>query len=352
MAWLIKRSDVKSGWYVCFRTADGRVMRRAAGRSRRVAERVKAKIETQLTEGKFFERDQHSDWTIGRLSEVYLERMSRLRPQSSRWRHDMFRQILRVLGPGVLIEEINLGTLDRYVNRRRAEEKAYSTINREVSVLRHSLHLAARWKTETLLTRYRLTDWMPLREVETARKPVYLTDEQVAAVLDAARKRAQSGGLNERQGEVVIRLALETGARLGEILALTWTDLDGRVLRIHTEKLGPDRSIEIPEETLALVLELRAGAAARGLIFPSCRTGVERGDVRRFWHAVRKAAKVEHVRFHDLRHTAASEMLRRGLLLREVQYVLGHTTARMTERYAHFAPNFRPPKAISWGSVH
>ena len=200
MAWLIKRSDVKSGWYVCFRTGDGRVMRRAAGRSRRVAERVKAKIETQLTEGKFFERDQHSDWTLGRLSEVYLERMSRLRPQSSRWRHDMFRQILRVLGPGVLIEEINLGTLDRYVNRRRAEEKAYSTINREVSVLRHSLHLAARWKTETLLTRYRLTDWMPLREAETARKPVYLTDEQVKAVLDAAHERAKGGGLNERQG--------------------------------------------------------------------------------------------------------------------------------------------------------
>ena len=55
-------------------------------------------------------------------------------------------------------------------------------------------------------------------------------------------------------------------------------------------------------------------------------------------------------RFHDLRHTAASKMLRRGLLLREVQYVLGHASARMTERYAHFAPTFRPPRAIEWGT--
>lgn len=39
-------------------------------------------------------------------------------------------------------------------------------------------------------------------------------------------------------------------------------------------------------------------------------------------------------------------MLRRGLLLREVQYVLGHSSARMTERYAHLAPSFRPPRAI------
>jgi integrase len=348
MAWLIRRSDVKSGWYVCFRSSDGRIIRRAAGKSLRMAERVKAKIETQLLEGKFFEHDQHSDWTLGRLSEVYLERMSRMRPLSARWRRDIFRQVIRVLGPAILIEEINMGTLDRYVSRRRAEGKAYSTINREVSILRHSLHLAARWKTETLLTRYRLTDWMPLRESESARKPVYLTAEQVDAVLEAAHERAEKGGLNERQGEVVIRLALETGARLGELLAITWSDLDGRVLRIKTEKRGPDRSIEIPGSTLELLLKLRDDDQVRGLIFPSCRTGVERGDVRRFWHAVRKTAKVPHVRFHDLRHTAASEMLRRGLLLREVQYVLGHTTARMTERYAHFAPNFRPPKAISW----
>ena len=57
MAWVMRRKDVKSGWYVCFRTADGREVRRAAGKSRRSAERIKAKIETQLREGKFFERE-------------------------------------------------------------------------------------------------------------------------------------------------------------------------------------------------------------------------------------------------------------------------------------------------------
>lgn len=41
-------------------------------------------------------------------------------------------------------------------------------------------------------------------------------------------------------------------------------------------------------------------------------------------------------------------MLRRGFLLREVQYVLGHSSARMTKHYAHFAPTFQAPKALSW----
>lgn len=350
LAWLIKRKDVRSGWYVGFRGPDGREIRRAAGKSRRSAERIRAKIETEVREGKFFERDQRSAWTLGRLSEVYLERMARLKPRSSRWRHEMFRQLLRVLGPGALIEEINMGTLDRYGNRRRSEGKAYSTINREISILRHAMRLAARWKTETMLTQYRLADWTLFREAETARKAVFLTREQVDAVIASARTRALRGGLDERQGEAVVRLALETGARLGEILTLEWEDLEGSVLRIRTEKHGPDRSIKLPEATVRLLWAFRASPQSMGLMFPSRRTGHEREGIRRFWYAVRKAANVEHIRFHDLRHTAASEMLRRGFLLREVQYVLGHSSARMTERYAHFAPTFRPPAAIDWGA--
>ncbi len=351
MAWLIERKDLKSRgrWYVCFLTADGREVRRAAGRSRRSAERIRAKIETEVREGKFFHREQRSTWTLGRLSEVYLERLGRVRPRSARWRNEMFRQVLRVLGEDLLIEEIELATLDGYVSRRRGEGKAPSTINRELSVLRHSLHLAARWKTETNLSRYRLVDWEPLRESPSARQAVFLTAEQVARVLRAAHARAARGGLNEHHGEAVIRLALETGARLGEILGLAWDDLDSNgVTRIRTEKNGPDRWIQLAEPTVRLLETLRDRRNGCGLIFPSPMTGLQRGDIRRFWHAIRKKAKVEHIRFHDLRHTAASEMLRRGLLLREVQYVLGHSSARMTERYAHFAPTFQPPKAISW----
>ncbi|MGH9366331.1 MAG: site-specific integrase [Thermoanaerobaculia bacterium] len=169
------------------------------------------------------------------------------------------------------------------------------------------------------------------------------------AVARSPRPGRRRRGLNGRHGEAVIRLALETGARLGEILAITWGDLDGRgILRIRTEKRGPDRSIELQESTIRLLQDLRDPADGAGAIFASPRTGRQRSHIRRFWRAVRKGAGIPHVRFHDLRHTAASEMLRRGLLLREVQYVLGHSSPRMTERYAHFARTFKPPKSLSW----
>lgn len=345
----MRRKDRGAGWYVCFHAAGGKEIRRAAGKSRRTAERIRAKIETQLRENKFFSRDQTSAWTLEELSKLYLERLERLRPRSARWRREMYRQLLRVLGAETLIEGIDLATLDVYVEKRRSEGRAPSTINRELSVLRHSLHLAARWKNETGLSRYRLADWEPLRESQSARQAVFLTTEQVSRLLGAAHARASRGGLNERQGEAVVRLALETGARLGEILALGWEDLEGNgVVRIRTEKNGPDRWVQLSDSTVQLLESFRDGRNGSGLVFPSGFTGVQRVDIRRFWDAVRKAAKVEHIRFHDLRHTAASEMLRRGFLLREVQYVLGHTTARMTERYAHFAPSFKAPKALSW----
>ena len=349
MAWLIQRNDRGARWYVCFRTAGGREVRRAAGRSRRSAERILAKVETEVQENKFFNREQRSTWTLGRLSDVYLERLGRIRPRSARWRREMYRQVLQVLGEDLPIEEIELATLDQYVSKRRSQGKAPSTINREISVLRHSLHLAARWRTETNLSRYRLAEWEPLREAPSARQATFLTGEQVARLLAAAHTRAAAGTLNEHQGEAVVRLALETGARLGEILGLAWDDLDDNgILRIRTEKNGPDRWIQLAEPTVRLLGTFHDRGDGYGLIFRSPVTGLKRGDVRRFWRWVKKKAKVEHIRFHDLRHTAASEMLRRGLLLREVQYVLGHSSARMTERYAHFAPTFKAPKALSW----
>jgi integrase len=57
------------------------------------------------------------------------------------------------------------------------------------------------------------------------------------------------------------------------------------------------------------------------------------------WFQVRKAADLEGLRIHDLRHTFASVLINKGVSIYEVQTLLGHSTIQMTQRYAHLAPD-------------
>ena len=78
-----------------------------------------------------------------------------------------------------------------------------------------------------------------------------------------------------------------------------------------------------------------------GLVF----TGVGGGPLnpnlvsRRFKYYVRLAKLPEHIRFHSLRHTCASWLVQHGVSLPIVQAILEHTTMRVTQRYAHLAPD-------------
>jgi integrase len=57
------------------------------------------------------------------------------------------------------------------------------------------------------------------------------------------------------------------------------------------------------------------------------------------WFQVRKAADLDGLRIHDLRHTFASVLINKGVSIYEVQTLLGHSTIQMTQRYAHLAPD-------------
>ena len=60
-------------------------------------------------------------------------------------------------------------------------------------------------------------------------------------------------------------------------------------------------------------------------------------DIRRPWYEALHATGLQDVRFHDLRHTAASFLAKQGASLAEIGAILGHKSATMTKRYTHFA---------------
>lgn len=164
--------------------------------------------------------------------------------------------------------------------------------------------------------------------------------------------------------EALITLALRTGMRQGELAALRWEDADLDGERPYVEvrrsadtrtqtvitptKTGEERRVGIGPRTVALLerhraaqrKERMAGASWEdpGWVFPNTKGKVRRRDsvMRSFRAALARAGLPAEIRFHDLRHTAATHALRAGRPIHEVSKMLGHADPAMTlRRYAH-----------------
>jgi integrase len=175
--------------------------------------------------------------------------------------------------------------------------------------------------------------------------------------------------------EALVTLALRTGMRQGELAALRWEDLDlsdakqGRVTvrrsadtrtqtRISTTKTGEERRVGIGARTVATLkahkvrqLEERMAASSwadPGLVFPNTRGKVRRRDsvMRSLRRLLTQAGLPAEVRFHDLRHTAATLAIKQGLPIPTVSKMLGHSDPAMTlRRYAHVLEDMRQEAA-------
>jgi integrase len=179
----------------------------------------------------------------------------------------------------------------------------------------------------------------------------FLDARQVKALFHAAR--------GDRLEALVVLLAT-SGMRLGEALALCWSDVSfaKRTVRIERTAVEINGPIHFaPPKSKAGVRTIAVGAlaldamktrkeaaqdegyaAASNLIFPTTiGTAWRKTNLhRRWWRPLLKKAKLEHLRIHDLRHTAASLSLAAGTNARTVADRLGHEDAATTQRvYQH-----------------
>ena len=97
------------------------------------------------------------------------------------------------------------------------------------------------------------------------------------------------------------------------------------------------RTVPLNTEALAVLNTIKPERAT-GLVFKSPVTGERFNNVKKAWAEITKAAKLEGLRWHDLRHDFASQLVMRGVPLYTVQKLLGHANSRMTQRYAKLAP--------------
>ena len=132
----------------------------------------------------------------------------------------------------------------------------------------------------------------------------------------------------------VVRFALATGMRRGEVLSLTWQNLDAvaRVALLPITKNGEAR--RVPLSSVALkVLEEEGQAPVRsikGIVFDIHPVAMDKA-----WRRACRDAGIADLRFHDLRHEAVSRLFELGLNPMEVASISGHKTLSMLQRYTH-----------------
>jgi integrase len=175
--------------------------------------------------------------------------------------------------------------------------------------------------------------WPPrLMLTEPEARTRYLSDDELAAVLTAARNHSAVM-------LAAITVALATGVRQGEMLRLTWADVDfaRSTIRLLLTKNGTARAVHLPEiaaEALKAVKAEKVVSASRVFLYRdgTPMTGDRLDDE---WCDIRTAAGLVDFRWHDFRHSCASFLAQHGSTLLEIGSVLGHKRAQTTLKYAH-----------------
>lgn len=186
-----------------------------------------------------------------------------------------------------------------------------------------------------------------LTSEELGRLGAVLAEAETVGLLysvDESKPKAKHAAKPENRRTVVdpfavgaIRLLLFTGARRQEILKAKWTDFDAErgMLMLPDSKTGK-KPIYLSAAALAVLSSLPR-IKDHPYIIPGLVENMPRSDLNKPWAAVKRAAKLEGLRLHDLRHSFASFGAGASMGLPLIGKLLGHSQAATTNRYAHIA---------------
>ncbi len=252
--------------------------------------------------------------------------------------------------------------------RKKSEEGlSPKTVNSIHGILHKALDNAVRWN---LVVRNVCDLVSPPRIVKPEIQP--LSMEQAHKLLEAARGHRL---------EAVLTLALTTGMRRGELLGLRWSDVDFEDQSLQVRRtvdfiakygyiesepktakgrrkiMLPPFVIDVLKHHRVQQLELhrKAGAAwqEHDLVFCGLHGNyLNPRYILKMFARVLKEADLPHLRFHDLRHSAATILLSMGVHPKVVQEILGHSTISMTmDTYSHVLPSMQKDAMQKWGDL-
>lgn len=269
-----------------------------------------------------------------------------LKPASQRMYHDLYMRYIK----GTPLGETEVGQLKKsdFMDLHQSLASSPYQANRLLAVLSSMFT----WAEDN----HRIRDsWNPVRGIrkfkERERKRLLTPEER-------ERFEQTLAIYPNRQAVMIFRLLFFTGARVSEILSLTWEEVrtDASLIHKHDSKTG-ERTIYLNAPAEAVLREAKKWSGKSSWVFPNQENWnrpYTYNAIQQHWKRFRKMAELPDLRIHDLRHNFGSAAAKQGMSLPMIGELLGHRQISTTKRYVHFATDHlraqaeRLGKELSW----
>ena len=332
-----KRGDT---WSAYWRDASGKQHAKAIGTRKKDAEAYLTRVQSRVDDGTYREL---APITFAAVAEQWLRDYAAVSVKPSTlggYRSMLDSSLVPFFGP-VQLTSIRPGDVQRYIAERIESGRKPATVQKAVILLKTMFKHAVEWD-------YLRTN--PAQNVKAPRREhvemEFLTPDEIRVFLAALEPRWYA----------LFFTATFTGMRLGELLALQWSDIDwhGGTIRVRRsvwrgrfqepKSKRSVRTIGMSPRLAAVLMDhkLETPWSEHDLVFcGSDGQVIDQANLRhRVFEPTLEAAGLRKMRIHDLRHTFASLLINQGENLKYVQQQLGHASITTTvDRYGHLMPD-------------
>ena len=251
---------------------------------------------------------------------------------------------------------LTLGDMELWRREMREKRKLKAaTLNRAATYLTAMLNWAVKRK---LISANPLEELDHLKETDSKKSWRFLSKDEISVLKEALRVRDAAvrakaqpciyaeplGGAFADPLEPMVLVSLNTGVRWGTLVTLMWRNIDLVHGTMYIEAGGTKsetaQTLPLNSAALDTLRKWRDEMPEAGpvsLVFPAPMGGMFY-NVNKAWYRLLADSGLGHLRWHDLRHTFASQLVIAGIPLNTVRELLGHKNIKTTLRYAHLAP--------------
>ena len=326
---------IHGSWWIDFRFERKRYRKKSPEDSRAGALAYEASLRHKLSNGESIDKNEEpkkENLKFGEFAwewfDIYVMNNNKYSEVKMK-KYILNKHLIPVFGH-LSLDRISTHKVEKYKVKKDATNVSRKTINNQLTVLRKALRTAQEWGLLKEVPRIKLFKTPPVQFD-------FLSEKEADKLLSSV-----DGMWHE-----MILLALKTGMRLGELIALRWEHIDfkaGIITVCHSmvrNQLGSPKSNKIRyiplADSAAIVLKKRAEKS--GFLFTYRGRFLRTEYSRNKLHRICKQSGIRQIGWHMLRHSFASHLVQKNAPIKAIQELMGHADIQTTMRYTHLAPS-------------